>query len=681
MLEKTINIYLSLSILFLGILIFLNIRPADSFVKKPVANKGILDLRSYNFETNGNLGIEGEWEFYWNVFLENPIQQNSFFQLQKTETIHYIHVPSEWQNYSLNGKLLETDGYAMYRLKVLLKSGEPPLGFSMTDICMAYNLYINNKLQYSVGKVGKSIEETIPLLQYNTFPLIGIQGEELEIVFLISNYHHARAGMWNRLTIGHLDKIYESQKKTITLKSITFGVLLIMGFYHIILYIMRKKDISPFLFGIFCLLIASRIVLMEERYILNIFPTLSFLVLSRIEYLSFYIAVPIFLFYIYNLFPEEFSCSYLFFSYLISLLAILSTLFFPLKIYGSYIFFTMELFLLASIIYSTFVYIIALKRKRAGSILVFTGTMIFYLILVNDLLYGAGYIRTVHLAPYGFLIFVFFQAVMLSMKFSNAFQISESLTIELTDKSSLLELSNKQLIELKEQLEVKVEERTRDLQASYQENFESIKQVHNLEKELAIKTERENVFRDIHDYIGGGLSDLFLLNQKLKLFSVPQEIQTESEQLIRRINESIRSKMHYVEDLELLRKDFLSGIHTYLLRRYSSMNRKLHFSIEEEAANPINEITSSLKDNLFFIIIEITNNDLKYGKNTADWKLRLNRKEIMINLQSHSLFLSGEGFGMHNIQKRVEVVSGKIIQKQIQEKYQIEIYAPLIFTV
>ncbi|MCB1158422.1 MAG: 7TM-DISM domain-containing protein, partial [Leptospiraceae bacterium] len=394
MLEKTINIYLSLSILFLGILIFLNIRPADSFVKKPVANKGILDLRSYNFETNGNLGIEGEWEFYWNVFLENPIQQNSFFQLQKTETIHYIHVPSEWQNYSLNGKLLETDGYAMYRLKVLLKSGEPPLGFSMTDICMAYNLYINNKLQYSVGKVGKSIEETIPLLQYNTFPLIGIQGEELEIVFLISNYHHARAGMWNRLTIGHLDKIYESQKKTITLKSITFGVLLIMGFYHIILYIMRKKDISPFLFGIFCLLIASRIVLMEERYILNIFPTLSFLVLSRIEYLSFYIAVPIFLFYIYNLFPEEFSCSYLFFSYLISLLAILSTLFFPLKIYGSYIFFTMELFLLASIIYSTFVYIIALKRKRAGSILVFTGTMIFYLILVNDLLYGAGYIRT-----------------------------------------------------------------------------------------------------------------------------------------------------------------------------------------------------------------------------------------------------------------------------------------------
>lgn len=36
---------------------------------RPAARNGILDLRSWDFENNGNIELNGEWEFYWKNFL------------------------------------------------------------------------------------------------------------------------------------------------------------------------------------------------------------------------------------------------------------------------------------------------------------------------------------------------------------------------------------------------------------------------------------------------------------------------------------------------------------------------------------------------------------------------------------------------------------------------------------
>ncbi len=46
--------------------------------EKPKAQKGILDLRQWDFQKRGIIKLNGEWEFYWkelklpNSFLETP---------------------------------------------------------------------------------------------------------------------------------------------------------------------------------------------------------------------------------------------------------------------------------------------------------------------------------------------------------------------------------------------------------------------------------------------------------------------------------------------------------------------------------------------------------------------------------------------------------------------------------
>lgn len=81
-------------------------------------------------------------------------------------------------------------------------------------------------------------------------------------------------------------------------------------------------------------------------------------------------------------------------------------------------------------------------------------------------------------------------------------------------------------------------------------------------------------------------------------------------------------------------------------------------------------------ENLFFIIIEITNNDLKYGKETANWQLSFSKKEVSILLESETSFLYSEGFGTNNLQKRVDMLSGSMTQEQVESKFKILVKIP-----
>ena len=40
-----------------------------SFSKAPEIKNGVLDLRDWSFENNGEVRLIGQWEFYWNKIL------------------------------------------------------------------------------------------------------------------------------------------------------------------------------------------------------------------------------------------------------------------------------------------------------------------------------------------------------------------------------------------------------------------------------------------------------------------------------------------------------------------------------------------------------------------------------------------------------------------------------------
>jgi len=89
----------------------------------PKAVKGVLDLREWDFEHDGNINLDGEWEFYWEEF--PTVVEGGVLQLPEGKK-DFIQVPNDWNGYQVKDientdiKIADENGYASYRLKVLL---------------------------------------------------------------------------------------------------------------------------------------------------------------------------------------------------------------------------------------------------------------------------------------------------------------------------------------------------------------------------------------------------------------------------------------------------------------------------------------------------------------------------------------------------------------------------------
>ena len=97
--------------------------PAAGFTSenRPAARNGILDLRSWDFENNGNIELNGEWEFYWKNFLPPDTPPEEY-----PSPSSLISVPGPWKSTVIGDETLSEVGYATYRLIILLpeKSSE-----------------------------------------------------------------------------------------------------------------------------------------------------------------------------------------------------------------------------------------------------------------------------------------------------------------------------------------------------------------------------------------------------------------------------------------------------------------------------------------------------------------------------------------------------------------------------
>ena len=410
------------------------------------AVKGVLDLSTWNFSNDGTINLDGQWEFYWNEFMEPTPIQNSTLKIP-----NYIPVPSQWQrqDYPLHG-------FATYRLRVLLTKSNPPLSIAMPYAGTAHEVYINGKLHSSIGTVGKSKDETIPFFKFHTFT-IEDNLNELEILIHISNFHYYKAGLWDNIKLGSSKQINLSNKKKFVIDLITFSSLMIMGLYHFGLYYSRRKDISPLYFSLCCLSLAFRTICINERIIMDAFQFLPFMIVHKIEYISFTYGSFLFIQFIHSLFPNEASkLLYRLFSIIFIPYAFLIVLT-PIGVY-SYSSIAVQIILLLMMIYILSITIIAVIRKRMGSKIFLLGLSIFFGTITMDIFKSMGLLFFPFLGSYGLLTFIIFQATVLSLKFAGAFTDSENLAQELKVFSEKLEekviLRTKELELAKDEAEI-----------------------------------------------------------------------------------------------------------------------------------------------------------------------------------------------------------------------------------
>jgi len=395
----------------------------NNIAKPPQVAQGVMDLR--NWDLAGRvLKIDGEWEFYWQQLLE----PRDFRDGKQPSAVDYFTVPKMWNDYKSEESSAGA-GYATYRLNIKFSEPAKYLTLKIPDVATAYKLYINGELMSSVGIVGQELAGSKPqyLPQIVSFYT---DRHDIELIIQVSNFAHQKGGIKSSLQLALGQAGYKLRDKQMGFDLFILGIIFIMAVYHFGLYLLRRKDKPALYFGLFCLLIAIRAIVTGEILIMTIFPAIEWELLLKIEYLSYYLSVPVFVKFIYHLYASERSpnrSNYLMIASLVfsGVVMITPVKFFAKALTGYHV------IAVVACLYVSIIVIRAVKSKQEGAGCFVVGIFIFLGTVVNDILFSAGIITTGEMVPVGLFIFIFFQALALSTRFSKAYATLEIVSTEL----------------------------------------------------------------------------------------------------------------------------------------------------------------------------------------------------------------------------------------------------------
>jgi signal transduction histidine kinase len=357
----------------------------------------------------------------------------------------------------VDGKAISGDGYATYRLKVVMNDQKGKFAIKLRDISAAFAIYVNEKKLCTTGIAGKSFETTVPRSLPQILDFIS-EADQIEIILQVSNFHHRLGGPWEVVRFGREKDVWEVRERSLAFDLILFGCILIMGFYHLGLFTLRSNERSTLYFGLFCFIIALRLLITGERYLICLFPGIGWELMYKLEYLAFYLAVPVFVMFVHSLFFHEFPKLILriiqFLGIIFSIIVIVT----PARIFSH----TVQLYYIFTIvccIYGIFVLSLSSVKKREGAFIILIGSLILFLTVINDVLYSTTVIQTGYFAPFGLFIFIYAQAFILSLRSSKSF--------------NLIELQRKELQETNISYQHEIEER-RHVEETLRESEEKL---------------------------------------------------------------------------------------------------------------------------------------------------------------------------------------------------------------
>ncbi|MBN2078655.1 MAG: SpoIIE family protein phosphatase [Spirochaetes bacterium] len=397
------------------------------------AKRGIIDLTEFKPDSGATVTLDGEWEFYWKRLLSS--RDISAGPVPKMNGL--IRVPSDWNGRIVEGKPLDGNGYATYRLTLRLKEGTGPLALRLIDMRTAYTLFVNGKEIAANGIVGTSIETSKPFYRPVIASFSPVKGDQ-EILLQVSNFHHNRGGAFHSIHLGSHEAINAMRDRSFAFQVFMLGSLLIMALYHLGMYLIRRDDPSPLYLGLFCLIIAIRPMVSGEYLVTGLLPAANWNIILKTEYLTLYLGLPVFAMFMHSLFPKEFPKAVLrplqVLGILFSLVVIASPSYIYTRTIGIY-----ELITFVASLFTVYAVILAFGRKREGANVFLLGTIVLFITVVNEILYDNMLVNTGNFFPFGLFVFVLSQAFLLSLRFSRAFDNIETLSDE-------LEESNRQLL-------------------------------------------------------------------------------------------------------------------------------------------------------------------------------------------------------------------------------------------
>ncbi|MBI3395376.1 MAG: GAF domain-containing protein [Spirochaetia bacterium] len=394
--------------------------------RPPVASGGVMDLRGWNFADQGPAPLAGAFEFYWARFLS----EEKDAELQPDG---FLSVPAPWNDQRLkDGRPMPAFGYGTYRTRLLLPPGASDLGLFLPGQGNTVRVYVNGKLLVERGHPDKTPETSKPSLLRSIVPLPPLP-QESELTFEVANFQHARGGLRNGITFGPAETLRTQREGRVVVEVFLFGSLILAAVYHIALFMLRRKDKAPLFFAAVCLFVAGRIIFTGEHYALSVVQKLPWVWAIRLEYLSYFLAVPAIAAFFASFFPDEFPARARNVITAVSLVFAALVLFTPTT-FSSQTPFFFHIVSAVTIAFTLYALVRALRNGREGSVTTCIGFIIMSVGVFSDMSSHALALGWFELGPFGLFGFAAMQSISLSVRYTRAFRTAEELTTQLDEK-------------------------------------------------------------------------------------------------------------------------------------------------------------------------------------------------------------------------------------------------------
>jgi len=388
--------------------------------ESPKAQGGILDLTRWNFETQGQARLDGQWELWWNRSLEVPEGAGS-------PGYALVELPGYWNTKA--DSPYPGIGAATYHLHLRL----PPGGawsLAVPEISCAWRLTVNGTLVAENGLSSPPSWDYRASVRPRTVTLPA-SDVDWDLMLYVVNLSDRVGGIRDSLFVGPQALVERNQRSSQMDSAFFFGGLLVMSLFNLVIFFLQRQKKANLWLALFSTFIAIRTLFTGARIIYDFWLNLTFETSAQVEFLCIFGAAVSFVYYLKFLFPEWWPSRvfipFLFYTALFTVLVFVL----PVRIYAEAFtdFYELPLVLV------TFVFLgitfWAARKKHEDGLLVFFGMLFLFSGASNDILYQFIPLPQGYVLGRFLFVFLIFNTFILSRQMSKDFALTQRQSGEL----------------------------------------------------------------------------------------------------------------------------------------------------------------------------------------------------------------------------------------------------------
>ena len=205
--------------------------------EQPYAKKGLLDVRNWEWDSGRTITLDGEWEFYPEVFLMADDQVHT----SPKHTAQYVKVPGDWNTYRHDSS--SPYGYGSYRLRILLEPEDHRVyGIYVPNVRSSSQLFVNGRLIRSSGQPAAQAEDYLAKNVPYTASFTSEGNGVVEIVLQAANFDDPRGGgLIRSLKFGLEEAVQHERHVSVSMQLLVACALLFQASCFLVLYIIDRN--------------------------------------------------------------------------------------------------------------------------------------------------------------------------------------------------------------------------------------------------------------------------------------------------------------------------------------------------------------------------------------------------------------------------------------------------------